>query len=358
MSDFWGNKIKLGIFGESHGPAVGVVIDGVPPGLELDLDLINAEMLRRAPGRGRSSTSRRENDAVEILSGFFSGKTTGSALCGLIRNSDAHSSDYEEIKKFLRPGHADYTGAIRYRGFNDYRGGGHFSGRLTAPLLFAGAVCKQFLLRGGIRVFGRVKRIAGIEDMEISYEKLPPYEVFQKAAEREVPALNDLLAGRMLARILEAKKEADSVGGVLELFATGLPAGLGNPFFDSIESEIAHLAFSVPAVKGIEFGLGFGFADQKGSEANDPFYFEDGKIITGTNNNGGILGGITSGMPLVYRVALKPTPSVGVRQRTVDVEKMEGAEFSVKGRHDPCVAVRALPVMEAVTAVALADFLV
>lgn len=357
MSDCWGNKIKITLFGESHGKAIGVVIDGLPSGFPLNMDKIDYEMKRRAPGQNKTSTARKESDIPQIVSGFFEGKTTGSALCAIIENTDTRSRDYSDIKRYIRPGHADFSGWKRYDGFNDYRGGGHFSGRLTAPIVFAGAVFKQILEQKGINIFGRVKSISNIEDVNISYVDLPDDHIYLEAAKREIPALDEIISEKMKDRIIEAKTDGDSVGGVVEVVVKGVDAGIGNPFFDSVESEIAHLAFSIPAVKGIEFGAGFDMCCMPGSQANDAYSLNDGKIITQTNNNGGILGGITNGMPIVFRTAMKPTPSISKPQQTVDVEKMEQTQFIVKGRHDPCIVGRAVPVMEAVAAIALGELI-
>lgn len=359
MNDCWGSRIKLSLFGESHGEAIGVVIDGLPSGYSIDMDKINYEMKRRAPGQNKTSTARKEKDIPEIVSGFFNGRTTGTALCAVIKNTDTRSHDYSDIQRYLRPGHADYTGLKRYDGFGDYRGGGHFSGRLTAPIVFAGALLKQLLEQKGIRIFGRIKSIANIDDIDISYVDVPSDKEYVEAAGREMPSLSEDVSERMKATVLEAKKDGDSVGGVVEVVVKGIGAGVGNPFFDSVESLISHMVFSVPAVKGIEFGAGFDITKMRGSHANDPYKLdENGDIVTETNNNGGVLGGITNGMPIIFRAAIKPTPSILVQQKTVDIKDMCDAEFVVKGRHDPCVVGRAVPVLEAVTAIALAELMI
>lgn len=356
MSDVWGNQLKLSIFGESHGPAIGVVIDGLPAGITIDEEQIVREMKRRAPGQNAMATARKEADRVEIQSGLYEGKTTGNALCGLIRNSDTRSRDYEDMKRYFRPGHADYSGKIRYAGYNDIRGGGHFSGRLTAPFLFAGAVCKQLLASKNICIYGRAKSIGIVSDFPVNFADISG-EQWQNAPFHSIPTISEEKAKEMEAVILEAKEDTDSVGGIAEIISFGVQAGLGNPFFDSLESEIAHLAFSVPAVKGIEFGDGFSLSSMRGSVANDSPIMEGTEIFTKTNHNGGILGGISTGMPIVFRTALKPTPSIGKLQETVDLAKNENATFVVKGRHDPCVVVRAVPVLEAVAALAITDAL-
>lgn len=356
MSGVWGNKIKLSIFGESHGKAIGINIDGLKPGIELDLNFINKEMERRAPGKSDLSTPRKEGDNFEILSGYFNGKTTGTPLCAVIYNTNQHSKDYEKTKNLMRPSHGDFTGYIKYEGFNDYRGGGHFSGRLTAPLVFAGAICKQILESKGIIIGSHIKSIGKIEDksfdmVEIKDEKL------KMLRENKFPVIDEAIASSMRNVITTAREEMDSVGGVVETAVINLPVGIGDPFFDSVESTLAHLLFSIPGVKGVEFGAGFDISRMKGSEANDEYYIDGDKIKTFSNNNGGILGGITNGMPLIFRVAIKPTPSISKAQKTVDIEKKENAQIEIKGRHDPCIVPRALPVVEAVAAIAVLDLL-
>ncbi|MBP1743261.1 MAG: chorismate synthase [Firmicutes bacterium] len=354
MSGTWGSNIKFSIFGESHGKAIGITIDGLKPGIGLDLDYIRREMDRRAPGKSDLSTQRQEGDSFEILSGLFNGRTTGTPLCAIIRNSDQRSGDYEKTKALMRPSHADYTGHVKYRAFNDYRGGGHFSGRLTAPLVFAGAVCRQILEAKGILIGSHIRSIGSIEDRGFSLTGIDQ-ETLRSLREKSFPVLDDGAVEAMQKEILDAKEDRDSVGGVIEAAAVNLPAGIGEPFFDSLESTLAHILFSVPGVKGLEFGAGFAIAGMRGSEANDECHVEDGKLRMYTNNNGGILGGITNGMPLVFRVAVKPTPSIGRPQRTVNIDKMENETIEIAGRHDPCIVTRAVPVIEAVTAMALLD---
>lgn len=356
MSGVWGNRIKLSIFGESHGKAIGINIDGLEPGIELNLDYINKEMERRAPGKNKLGTPRKEEDSFQILSGYFNGRTTGTPLCAIIHNTNQHSKDYEKTKNLMRPSHGDFTGYVKYNGFNDYRGGGHFSGRITAPLVFAGAVCKQILESKGIVIGSHVKSIEKLEDksfnmVEIDSEKL------KALRENSFPVLDENIGLKMQETIIKAREERDSVGGVIETAVINLPVGVGDPYFDSVESTLAQLLFSVPGVKGVEFGAGFDIAKMKGSEANDEYYMDGDKIKTYSNNNGGILGGITNGMPLVFKVAMKPTPSISKAQRTVDIEKKENAEIEIQGRHDPCIVPRALPVVEAVTAIAILDLL-
>ncbi|TDT51373.1 chorismate synthase [Fonticella tunisiensis] len=356
MSGVWGQRIKFSIFGESHGKAIGITIDGLPPGINLDLEEIEFEMGRRAPGKNEFSTPRKEKDSFEILSGYFNDHTTGAPLCAVIWNGDQHSKDYEQLKNVLRPGHADYTGYVKYAGFNDYRGGGHFSGRLTAPLVFAGAVAKQILAKREIFIGSHIYHIGGIYDVPFDKVRIEP-QLLRELRRNSFPVLDEKKGQEMKNLILETKKELDSIGGVIEAAAVNLPAGLGSPFFDSVESNLAHLLFSIPAVKGVEFGTGFEIAKMKGSQANDEYYIENGKVKTFTNHNGGILGGITSGMPLIFRAAFKPTASIGKIQKTIDISKKESTQLQVKGRHDPCIVQRAIPVVEAVTAMAILDLL-
>lgn len=356
MSGMWGNKIKVSIFGESHGNAIGINIDGLPSGLELNLDDIAYEMRRRAPGKSPLSTARSEDDIPEILSGYFNGKTTGTPLCAIIRNTNTRSKDYSLLKDVMRPGHADYSGNIRYNGFNDYRGGGHFSGRITAPLVFAGAVCKQILKEKGIIVAAHVKSIKNIKDKSFIDSTLD-LNYLNSLKGFELPLIDKSIEENMRKEILEAKEDMDSVGGTVECGVFGISAGVGNPFFDSVESTLAHLLFSVPAVKGVEFGRGFELTSMRGSEANDEIYYEGGVVKTKTNNNGGILGGITNGMPIILTTAIKPTSSIGKKQNTINIGSKENTILKVEGRHDPCIVQRAIPVIEAVTAIAICELL-
>ena len=319
------------IFGESHGPAIGVTLEGVPSGLVLDRDFIGREMARRAPGKSPMATARKEKDEVDILSGEFEGKTTGTPLCAVIFNTDTRSGDYAKLRTLPRPGHADYTGAVRYGGCNDYRGGGHFSGRLTAPLVFAGAVAKLALKELGVEVTARVSSVAGIAD--------PTEE-------------------QMEAAVLAAREERDSVGGQIACSVTGLPAGMGSPDFGrNVEGIFAQHLFAVPAVKAVEFGAGVGFAAMRGSQANDPFYMDGETVRTRTNHAGGVNGGITNGMPVEFRATFRPTPSIAKKQETVDLAAGRDAQLEIVGRHDPCIVPRALPVVEAAAALAACELL-
>lgn len=354
MSGMWGNKLKVSIFGESHGVGIGITIDGLPSGVEIDLEEVMKEMARRAPGKSNLSTARKEADAPEILSGFFEGKTTGTPLCAVIRNADMRSKDYGKLKDLMRPGHGDYPGFVRYNGFNDYRGGGSFSGRITAPLVFAGAVCKQVLESKGINIGAHVKSIENIQDKSF-YDVELSKELLAELKTKELPLLISEKEEEMRNTILKAKKEQDSVGGTIECTVLGINPGIGNPFFDSVESTLAHLMFSVPAVKGIEFGKGFDMSRLRGSDCNDEYYYDGENVKTYTNNNGGITGGITNGMPILFKVGIKPTPSISKTQRTIDIVEKKESDLVIEGRHDPCIVQRAVPVIEAVTAIGILD---
>ena len=356
MSGMWGNKLKVSIFGESHGVGIGITIDGLPSGFEINMNEILKEMARRAPGKSKLSTARRETDSPEILSGYFEGKTTGTPLCAIIRNGDQHSKDYGKLKDLMRPGHADYPGNIRYNGFNDYRGGGHFSGRITAPLVFAGAICKQILESHGISIGSHVKSIGEVEDKSFSEVELTK-ELLDNLKTKELPLLFSDKEALMRETVLKAKTDLDSVGGTIECTVLGMNPGIGNPFFDSVESTLAHLMFSVPAVKGIEFGKGFEMTKLRGSDCNDEYYYDGDKVKTYTNNNGGITGGITNGMPILFKVGIKPTASIAKKQRTINIDEKKDAELEIHGRHDPCIVQRAVPVIEAATAIGILDLI-
>lgn len=352
--------MKHMIFGESHGPAIGVTLSGVPAGIELDLEEIAFEMGRRAPGRNQLSTARKEADRPEIISGVFEGRTTGTPLCALIANNDQHSRDYAKTKDLARPGHADFTGYMRYEGYNDYRGGGHFSGRLTAPLVFAGAVAKQILLNEGVRVGAHIKSIAGIEDNGsfLDLQDMLDARKLVEIARKPFPVMDDQRGVQMQEAILQAKNNLNSVGGVIECAVLGLPAGLGAPDYgENVEGIVAQQMFAIPAVKGIGFGAGFDLAKMEGSQANDPLYMKGFDVRTKTNYNGGVNGGITNGMPVVFQVAIRPTPSIAREQDTINLNTMEDAKISIEGRHDPCIVHRAVPVVEAAAALAVCELL-
>lgn len=356
MSSSWGNHIKLSIFGESHGGGIGAVLDGLPAGESIDMQALLAFMQRRAPGNSRTSTQRKETDLPELLSGIVDGVTCGTPLAALIRNMDTRSADYQRTKTLARPGHADYTGYLRYQGHNDIRGGGHFSGRLTAPLVFAGGICKQILERRGITVGAHLLCVHGVRDSEFDPVHITANQL-QSLGERAFPTLDEQAGRRMQVEIEKARLDCDSVGGILECAAVGLPAGVGSPMFDGVENLLSSILFGIPAVKGVEFGEGFGAASLFGSENNDAFTMDNGVVKTKTNRHGGILGGITSGMPLTLRVAMKPTPSIAKAQHTVDYVKQEDAVLEIVGRHDPCLAVRAVPCVEAAVAIGLTELL-
>lgn len=354
MSGVWGSKIKYSIFGESHGNAIGITIDGLEPGIKLDLEEINREMRRRAPGKNKFSTARQEKDEFEILSGYFNDRTTGTPLCAIIRNSDQHSGDYEKTKNLMRPGHADYTGFVKYCGYNDYRGGGHFSGRLTAPIVLAGAIAKQILKQNGIIIGSHIKSIGQVEEDYFNSTDVNK-ELLDKLTKEEFPVIDSEKTLKMKEEILRAREDMDSVGGVVECAILNVPTGIGSPLFGSVESVLSGLLFSIPAVKGVEFGAGFSIAKMKGSEANDEFYIQDENIKTYTNNNGGILGGITNGMPVIFRVAFKPTPSIAKEQKTINILEKSNTVIKVHGRHDPCIVQRAVPVVEAAAAMGMLE---
>ena len=355
MSSEFGKILRIGVFGQSHGRAVGVRMDGLPAGEPLDLEELQRFLDRRAPGRNTQSTARREADQPVFLSGLEGGRTCGAPLCAIIENTDPRSEDYEELLDKPRPSHADYTAWVKWKGRADMRGGGHFSGRLTAPLCIAGGIAKQILARRGVFVGAHLASVGTHRDVPFPPE--PTRQLFEEIADKSFPALSDEAARQMKACIADAAAAGDSVGGVIECAAVGLPAGLGSPMFDGVENRLAAALFGIPAVKGLEFGAGFASSALRGSENNDPFAVENGRIITLSNRAGGILGGITTGMPLILRAAVKPTPSISLPQQTVSLSRMENAELTIRGRHDPCIAHRAVPVVEAVTAAVILDMI-
>ena len=352
MSSFFGQQLRLALFGQSHGEAIGITMDGFPAGMTIDMERVAAEMQRRAPGRSSLTTPRKEADVPEILSGVMDGRTTGQPICAVIRNTNTRSADYGEGVDLLRPGHADYTGHVRYFGFEDWRGGGHFSGRLTAPIVFAGALCSQWLEQQGISIVSHIQQLGRVKDASLmDCENVDAAEL----KKMHLPVLRKGVDAEMEQEAMAALQAQDSVGGVIECRIDGLPAGLGAPFFDSVESVLSHLLFSVPAVKGVEFGVGFGFAALRGSQANDPFCMEDGKVVTATNHSGGVQGGITNGMPVIFRCAVRATPSIAKTQQTVSLRAGENAEINIHGRHDPCILPRAVPVIEAMAAIGVME---
>ncbi|MDD6145581.1 MAG: chorismate synthase [Oscillospiraceae bacterium] len=352
MKNTFGNSVSLTLFGESHGNAIGCVLDGMAPGVAVDEAFIAAQMSRRK-GIASVSTPRKEADEVRILSGVFQEKTTGTPICMMIENTTQRSNDYERTRFLARPGHADYTAQCKYGGCQDYRGGGHFSGRITAPLVAAGAIALTALKSKGISVGTHIAKCAGVKDRDFSSYG----DDIRALSEKDMPVLSDEAYEQMLTAIKAARDEGDSVGGVLTTAVVGIPAGVGEPWFDTVESMLAHGLFSIPAVKGVEFGMGFAMSELRGSRANDPLIMEQGKVMTASNHNGGINGGITNGMPIVFSTCIKPTPSIFKPQQTVDFSKMENAEIRIKGRHDPAIIHRAAVVVDSITALTLCDLL-
>ncbi len=349
-------KLEYTVFGESHGPAVGVVVENLPSGVPIDPDFISREMNRRRAKGDGLSTPRVEADAPKILSGVFEGKTTGTPLCAIIQNGNTRSADYDRTKNLARPSHADFTGFVRYQGYNDYRGGGHFSGRLTAPLVFAGAVAKLALRERGIFVGAHILQLGSQKDVPFSPTTLTQ-NAFETLAEKDFTVLDDEAGERMKALVQEARMNLTSVGGIIQCAVIGMPCGVGSPDKDNLEGIIARNIFRVPAVKGIEFGLGFGFASAYGHEVNDQMRMDNGRVVTETNYNGGILGGISNGMPIVFQVVIKPTSSISREQKTVDLATMQDSTLVVKGRHDPCILSRASVVVESATALSVLEAL-
>lgn len=351
--------MKHMIFGESHGPAIGVVLEGVPSGVKLDLEQIAFELDRRAPGKNLLSTARKEADVPEILSGLFEGYTTGTPLCAVIRNTDTRSRDYAKTKDLARPGHADYTGFMRYQGYHDYRGGGHFSGRLTAPLVFAGAVAKQVLAGEGVRIGAHIRAIAGIEDHPFCNDQMPlSAGLLEELRRKAFPVLEDRRGIEMQQAILAARNDQDSVGGIIECAVLGLPAGMGAPDYgENVEGIFSQQLFAVPGVKAVGFGDGFGFAALRGSEANDLLYMKNGEVTSPTNHSGGVNGGITNGLPILFEVALRPTASIAKEQDTVNLDSWTDSKLTIQGRHDPCIVHRAVPVIEAAAALAVCQLM-
>lgn len=356
MSSVWANNLKISIFGESHGPYIGAVLDNLPAGEKIDIDEINFQMQKRAPGNNSFFSERRESDYPEIISGVFNGYTTGAPICAIIKNQDANSSDYEKFKTVPRPGTADYTAFKKFGGYNDFRGGGHLSGRLTAPLVFCGSVCQQILKRKGISVAAHIFSVGKVFDKPFSYDVSK--ETLKNLHQQiELPVLDSKIKEQIKNEIGFYKSEGDSIGGSVECAIVGVNAGIGDPIFFGIENVISSLIFAIPAVKGIEFGAGFKVSSMKGSENNDQFILKNDKVQTENNNHGGILGGISSGMPIIFRVAIKPTPSISLEQNSVDLNKKAPEKLNITGRHDPCIVPRAVPAVEAVASIAILDLL-
>lgn len=356
MSSVLGNKLKLSVFGESHGAGIGCVIDGLPCGIKLDFDKIEKDMKRRAPGNDKSATPRKESDTPHIISGVLDGVTTGAPLCMMIENTNTQSKDYGNIKNIPRPSHSDYPAFVKYDGFNDIRGGGHFSGRLTAPIVFAGSIAKQILEQKGIKVGAHICRVGNICDDLFDKNDIS-FELLDSFSNTTFPTIDKDKVEMMREEIEKARLDTDSVGGAIECGVVGMPVGVGGNIFDTVESRISSAIFGVPAVKGIEFGLGFDFAKTNASKVNDEYRVENGKIKLMSNNNGGVVGGMTTGAPIVFRTVIKPTPSIAKPQNSVDLDKMENETLVIKGRHDPCIVPRAIPVIECITAFVILDLM-
>lgn len=354
MSSTYGEKIKLTIFGQSHGPSIGMTLEGIPAGLKVDLEALQLFMNRRAPGQNEYSTPRREPDIPEFSSGIDNGYTNGKTIHAIIRNTNVRSGDYEALRDCPRPGHADYTAYVKYGGKANMSGGGEFSGRLTAPLCIAGGLCKQWLEERNIRIAAHIVAIGCVVDEPVYLDWLNPDF---NSIDKTFPVLNPAAGQKMREKISQARANGDSVGGLIECIVTGIPAGIGGPLFGGMESRIAQIVYGIPAVKGLDFGSGFSGSYMLGSENNDAFAVQDGKVVTLTNNAGGILGGITNGMPLVFQTAIKPTPSISRQQKSISLSAMEEKVLEIKGRHDPCIVPRAVPVIEAAAAVAIYDAL-
>lgn len=356
MSSNFGNNIKLSIFGESHGEAIGCVIDSLPSGVKLDMDKIYFDMARRAPGKDKTATPRLEKDIPHILSGVLDGVTTGAPLAMVIENTNTKSGDYSNILTTPRPSHSDYPAFVKYEGKNDIRGGGHFSGRLTAPLVFAGAIAKQLLAQKGITVGAHILQIAGVYDESFDKADVTSDEL-SAVSSKSFSVIDDSVEEKMREKVENARLDGDSVGGIIECAAVGLPVGVGANIFSTVEGHISSALFGVPAVKGVEFGAGFELANMTGYDANDFYTLKDGKIKVEKNNNGGIIGGMTNGAPIVVRAVIKPTPSIAKVQKSVNLQTMKEEELAIHGRHDPCIVPRAVPVIESAVAFALADLL-
>ena len=356
MSSTYGEKIKISVFGESHGNGIGVVIDGLPAGVKIDMDKVLVQMARRAPGNDKTATTRKESDIPKILSGMLNGVLTGAPLCAVIENTSTKSGDYGNIMSCPRPGHSDYTAFVKYNASNDVRGGGHFSGRITAPIVFAGAVCRQILENKGIKIAAHINSIGDVNDIRFDPVSIDD-ELINRLNNSPFSLIDQSIEQNMRSQVEAARINLDSIGGTVECAVTGIKAGIGEPMFNGVEGVIAKAVFGVPAIKGIEFGRGFELAKMRGSQSNDPFEYKDGKVVTKTNNCGGILGGITDGMPILFTAAVKPTPSIAKKQQTVDLQKKENAQLEIKGRHDPCIVPRAVPVIEAVTAIAIINLM-
>lgn len=360
MASYYGKNVRVSVFGQSHSKAIGVTVDGLPAGKKVDMKRLQEFLNRRAPGKNEYSTARKEADMPEFLCGLVDDVTCGAPLTAVIHNNDTRSKDYSQIKDVPRPAHADYAAQIKFGGAQDVAGGGHFSGRLTAPLCIAGGICKQLLEKKGINITAHIYSIAGVKDTafnDMTAEEIKSYAESNETDDEKFPVVDQSAGAKMREKISEAAMDLDSVGGIVECVVNGMPAGIGEPMFEGMENKIASAIFGIPAVKGIEFGNGFEVADLRGSENNDTFYMDNGVVRTETNNHGGILGGITSGMPILFRAAFKPTPSIAKEQRSISFSQQDNTVLQIKGRHDPCIVPRAVPVVEAVAAIAILDAL-
>lgn len=356
MSYSFGDRLKVTVFGQSHSSEMGVVIDGLPAGLKINYDLIEKELYRRRPGKNKYSTKRNEKDEFEIVSGEVDGYTCGAPICGIIKNLDKRSKDYSNLKYNPRPSHADYPASVKYNGYNDINGGGQFSGRLTAPLTIAGAISKDILEKEEIYITSHIKSIYNIDDDEIDLAKIK-YNELKNIKNKEFPVINDIKGSNMIKLIEKVGNCGDSVGGIVEVVVFGLPVGIGEPLYNSVESKLSSAVFSIPGVRAIEFGLGFDATKLLGSSHNDEYYYDKDIVKTRTNNHGGVIGGLTTGMPLVFKVAIKPTSSISKVQKTVNLEKKDDDNIQIVGRHDPCIVPRALPAIETITAISILDLM-
>lgn len=356
MSSFYGENIKISIFGQSHSQAIGVSIDGLPAGIKLDMQQLDEFLHRRAPGQQDYTTKRKEEDKPEFLSGIVDGYTCGAPVAVIIRNHNTRSKDYENLVDIPRPSHADYPAQVKFKGYQDVSGGGHFSGRLTAALCIAGGICLQILKQQGIEVAAHIFSIGNVKDSQISFTDISKQQV-NEIKSKSFPVFDDNSGEQMISLIKEARSDGDSVGGIIECVALGLPAGIGDPMFAGMENRISSAIFAVPAIKAIEFGNGFEATTLLGSQNNDSYYYDNNEVKTATNNHGGILGGITTGMPLIFRVAVKPTSSIAKQQQSVSLKNKSNTLLNIKGRHDPCIVPRAVPCIEAATAIAIYDAL-
>lgn len=354
MSYSFGKNFKVTLFGQSHSQEIGIIIDGISAGYKINKDLIRKNLDRRRPGKNKFSTARKEDDDFKIVSGEVDGVTCGAPLCAIIENKDQRSKDYDNLKDRPRPSHADYPAYVKFKGFNDIRGGGQFSGRMTAPIVIAGSIAEDLLLSRGIKIYSRIKSLGDEEDAKLELKDINEDKLYNLKNE-DFPVFDHAAREKMQEEILRAKEEVDSIGGIVETFILNMPAGIGEPFFDSLESVISHAVFSVPGIRGIEFGSGFEAAKMRGSLHNDEYYYEKGEVKTKSNNHGGIIGGLSSGMPIIFRTAVKPTSSISKTQSTISLKDKKNVDLEIVGRHDPSIVPRALVAIEMITAIAILD---